>query len=50
MALATSTEFSYEKMYGYFARQKNTGHNNEVAQLMRSGPVNEVGVRLRVSL
>ena len=28
--VTTLTEFSYEKMYGHFVRQKSTGHNNEV--------------------
>ena len=27
--------FPYEKMYGHFARQKNTGCNNEVTVLTR---------------
>ena len=33
--LAVLTGFSYQKMYGCFARTKNIGCNNEVAVLTR---------------
>ena len=33
--VAALTGFSYEKMYGRFAGQKNTGRNNKVALLTR---------------